>query len=207
MAGQAGNGRGGDLVAFLRDAVCSDGMSDTKHPVIARVSLADGRFLAGCCRIVPATTAAPVAATSIEGPTWRLTALRGLDPRVLRDADATGDGGLQGGSHQRFLRVQPVFRAVHAGSRPLGDRAVGRIADGVRGTSDEDRERRACRAGRNVSLRPGRPPPDAALRHRADPDISGGTCPHARGGDLEDHRLQQWPAGRRQSVVGHHAFR
>jgi heat shock protein HslJ len=76
---------GGDLVAFLRDAVCSDGMSDTKHPVIARVSLADGRFLAGCCRIVPTPKAAPGAATSIEGPTWRLTELRGLDPRVLRN--------------------------------------------------------------------------------------------------------------------------
>ena len=83
--GRAATG-GGDLVAFLRDAVCSDGMSDTKHPVIARVSLADGRLLAGCCRMVPATTAAPVAATSIEGPIWRLTDLRGLDPRVLRDA-------------------------------------------------------------------------------------------------------------------------
>lgn len=42
---------GRDLVVFLRDAPCSDGMSDDKHPVIARVSLPDGRFLAGCCRI------------------------------------------------------------------------------------------------------------------------------------------------------------
>jgi hypothetical protein len=25
-------------VAFLRDAECSDGMSDVKHPVVARVS-------------------------------------------------------------------------------------------------------------------------------------------------------------------------
>ena len=77
---------GGDLVAFLRDSACSDGMSDTKHPLIARISLADGRFLAGCCRIVAAPTAAPLAATSIEGPIWRLTDLRGLDPTVLREA-------------------------------------------------------------------------------------------------------------------------
>jgi heat shock protein HslJ len=77
---------GGDLVAFLREATCSDGMSDTRHPVIARVSLADGRFLAGCCRMVAALAAVPQAATSIEGPTWRLTELRGLDPGVLRGA-------------------------------------------------------------------------------------------------------------------------
>ena len=83
--GKPATGGSGDLVAFLRDAACSDGMSDTKHPVIARVSLADGRFLAGCCRMVPATTAAPEAATSIEGPIWRLTDLRGLDPIVLRN--------------------------------------------------------------------------------------------------------------------------
>jgi heat shock protein HslJ len=84
--GKPATGGGGDLVAFLRDSVCSDGMSDKKHPVTARVSLADGRFLAGCCRMVPAPAAAPEAATSIEGPIWRLSDLRGLDPIVLRDA-------------------------------------------------------------------------------------------------------------------------
>ncbi len=50
-----------DLVVFLREVACSDGMSDVKHPVEARVSLPDGRFLAGCCRITSAPTAAPVA--------------------------------------------------------------------------------------------------------------------------------------------------
>ena len=131
--GRAATG-GGDLVAFLRDAVCSDGMSDTKHPVIARVSLADGRLLAGCCRMVPATTAAPVAATWIEGPIWRLTDLRGLEPRVLRDAVRPVTATFKARPHQRFFRVQPVFRAVHPGSRPCGDRAAGGIADGLRGT-------------------------------------------------------------------------
>lgn len=43
---------GRDLVVLLRDAACSDGMSDAKHPVTARVSLPDLRFLAGCCRIL-----------------------------------------------------------------------------------------------------------------------------------------------------------
>ena len=49
---------GRDLVVFLRDGACSDGMSDTTHPVSARVSLPDGRFLAGCCRIPAARQAA-----------------------------------------------------------------------------------------------------------------------------------------------------
>ena len=84
--GKPTTGGRGELVAFLSDSVCSDGMSDKKHPVTARVSLADGGFLAGCCRIVPAATAGPETVTSIEGPNWRLTDLRGLDPAVLRDA-------------------------------------------------------------------------------------------------------------------------
>jgi len=63
-------GKGGELVAFVRESTCSDGMSDTKHPMVARVSLPDGRLLAGCCR---------VPASSLEGPTWRLTALGSRD--------------------------------------------------------------------------------------------------------------------------------
>ena len=78
--GKPAKGGRGDLVAFLGNAACSDGMSDAKHPVTARVSLPDGRFLAGCCRTVGAATAAPEAAMMLEGPTWRLTHLRGLDP-------------------------------------------------------------------------------------------------------------------------------
>jgi heat shock protein HslJ len=59
-------GKGGDVVAFVRESTCSDGMSDTKHPMVARVSLPDGRLLAGCCR---------VPGSSFEGPTWLLTAV------------------------------------------------------------------------------------------------------------------------------------
>lgn len=78
---------GGDLVVFLREATCSDGMSEVGHPVVARVSLPDGRFLAGCCRLAAATAAAapvaPAAPSPIEGPEWRLTGLRGLDAAAL----------------------------------------------------------------------------------------------------------------------------
>ena len=58
----AGAGKG-VVVAFLRESACSDTMSDTVHPVSARVSLPDGRLLAGCCRIP---------ASPLEGTTWLL---------------------------------------------------------------------------------------------------------------------------------------
>lgn len=65
---------GRDLVVFLRDAACSDNMSDVKHPVTARVSLPDGRFLAGCCRISTEPGASATNKT-LEGVSWRLGAL------------------------------------------------------------------------------------------------------------------------------------
>lgn len=107
--GKPTTGGGGDLVAFLSDSVCSDGMSDKKHPVTARVSLADGRFLAGCCRIVPASSEAPEAAASIEGPTWRLTDLRGLDPRVLRDMTRPVTAGFKAGRISGFSGCNQFF--------------------------------------------------------------------------------------------------
>jgi len=107
--GKPATGGGGEIVAFLRDSVCSDGMSDKKHPVTARVSLADGRFLAGCCRMVPALTDAPEAATSIEGTIWRLTDLRGLDPRVLRDATRPVTAGFKAGRISGFSGCNQFF--------------------------------------------------------------------------------------------------
>lgn len=74
----------GELVAFLRDAPCSDGMSDVRHPVTVRVSLPDGRVLAGCCRVLGAGSAGGAApAAALEGPTWRLTSLPGRDAAFL----------------------------------------------------------------------------------------------------------------------------
>ena len=105
--GKPATGGGGDLVAFLRDAACSDGMSDTKHPVIARVSLADGRFLAGCCRMVLRRRAG--GRESIEGPIWRLTDLRGLDPRVLRDATRPVTAGFKAGRISGFSGCNQFF--------------------------------------------------------------------------------------------------
>jgi heat shock protein HslJ len=79
--GSPASGAGRDLVAFLREAECSDGMSETAHPVVARVSLPDGRFLAGCCRIAAAS--APPRPTALEGRDWRLVSLRGQDEQAL----------------------------------------------------------------------------------------------------------------------------
>jgi heat shock protein HslJ len=89
--GKRQDGQGSDLVAFLRETECSDTMSNVTHPVVARVSLPDGRFLAGCCRLVasgaqapPATGAAPgMAPVALEGSLWRLTYLRGQDAQAL----------------------------------------------------------------------------------------------------------------------------
>lgn len=69
---------GGELVAFIREGACSDGMSDTLHPYSVNISLPDGRQYAGCCRL---SEAAAVAATpqqaALEKATWRLTDLPG----------------------------------------------------------------------------------------------------------------------------------
>ncbi len=67
------------LVAFLREGTCSDGMSETKHPLSARVSLPDGRFLAGCCRVPP---------SPLEGTTWQLSPAAGTSTEP-RDAKAS----------------------------------------------------------------------------------------------------------------------
>jgi heat shock protein HslJ len=74
----------GVVVAFLRESACSDTMSDTVHPLSARVSLPDGRFLAGCCRI-PAST--------LEGTTWQLTSPGGAgDSLTVRFVDGRASG-------------------------------------------------------------------------------------------------------------------
>jgi heat shock protein HslJ len=75
--GPSADGR--DLVVWVRDAECNDNMSDTRHPVTVRVSLPDGRFLAGCCRLA----GAGAAASSLEGSAWRLTQIAGTEPAGL----------------------------------------------------------------------------------------------------------------------------
>jgi heat shock protein HslJ len=70
-----------ELVLFMREAPCNDGMSDDMHPMIARASLPDGSFLTGCCRIPnrPAT-----GMSELEGASWRLVSLPGQLPATLQ---------------------------------------------------------------------------------------------------------------------------
>jgi len=81
--GRAGSNSGGDLVVFLREEACSDGMSDTTHPVSARASTPDGAFLAGCCRVPAQADAPEVPPTMFEGTTWRLVSLPGRAPATI----------------------------------------------------------------------------------------------------------------------------
>jgi heat shock protein HslJ len=76
-----GRGRSGDLVVVISEGACSDGMSDTAHPATARVSLPDGTFLKGCCR-VPERPASD-SGTPLVGTAWRLASLTGHDAAAL----------------------------------------------------------------------------------------------------------------------------
>lgn len=72
--------RGGqDTVLFLREGQCSDGMSDTLFPYFARVSLSDGSFWVGCCRL-PGQSGE---AGAIERSRWQLLSFTGGDGSVL----------------------------------------------------------------------------------------------------------------------------
>jgi heat shock protein HslJ len=75
---------GGELVAFLREGACSDGMSDTVHPYSVNVSLPGGRHYAGCCRVPDA----PAASATLENATWRLTELPGQTLPAAQDRTA-----------------------------------------------------------------------------------------------------------------------
>lgn len=87
-----GKAAGGDLVVFLREGACSDGMSDTTHPFSARVSTPDGAFLAGCCRIP-----GPQTQSALEASAWRLVGLPGHTASTLdkleRSVNARFDAG------------------------------------------------------------------------------------------------------------------
>jgi len=77
---------GRDLVVWLQDSACTDNMSGTQHPVTARVSTPDGRFLSGCCRVA-AKTAGGNMSIPIEGSAWRLQELPGASSAGLARLD------------------------------------------------------------------------------------------------------------------------
>jgi heat shock protein HslJ len=98
--GRPAAGDGGDLVVFLREETCSDGMSDVQHPFVVRASLASVSF-AGCCRLV-SPEAGGAAVSPIEGTTWRLTQLAGLDGALLAGVEGGVTLRLDGGQLAGF---------------------------------------------------------------------------------------------------------
>lgn len=145
--GRPTSGRTGELVAFLTDATCSDGMSEVQHPVTARVSLPNGRLLVGCCR-VPAATGTPPPAMTIEGPTWRLTAIGTSKP------DTAGRAG------------RPVTARFEAG-RVDGFSGCNQFFGGY--TIDNDRISFAPLAGTMMAC----PPPAMALEKTVQGTLAG----------------------------------
>jgi len=105
--GKPASGKGGEVVAFLRESACSDGMSDTTHPLTARVSLPDARLLAGCCRI-PSTASAP-APLALEGPTWQLAVPAAQRPGVADNEKRTPTARFEGGRVSGFSGCNQFF--------------------------------------------------------------------------------------------------
>jgi heat shock protein HslJ/uncharacterized membrane protein len=162
------------LVAFLRESTCSDTMSDTAHPVSARVSLPDGRLLAGCCRIP---------ASPLEGTTWRLDAPGGpagdakdarATPPTVRFADgrASGFSGCNrfNGAFKRdgdTLTVGPLAGTMMACPEPR--MAIEKaFLDGLSGTH------RVAIAGDRLTLTPASGQP-LAFQAEPEPTLEGVT--------------------------------
>jgi uncharacterized membrane protein len=88
--GRPAGGKSGDLVAFVAEATCVDGASDARRPFTARVSLADGRLLTGCCRPATLIAGPPGGATETAAPA--AAALGTVPaPKAPATADAPAD--------------------------------------------------------------------------------------------------------------------
>ena len=158
---------GRDLVVFLSDKSCSDQMSDVVHPVTARVSFPDGRFFAGCCRVVGGGGGGGAAA--LQANTWRLQSLPGKDGKDLGRRAAAADDAVRSGPRVRLLGLQPARGLLHRRGRRRDLLAAGGDHDGVPRAGDGARERvpRGAR-GTAALLGRGRPAhPEARLRRAA----------------------------------------
>jgi heat shock protein HslJ len=82
--GQAVRPGGGELVAFLREGPCSDGMSETLHPYSINLSLPGGRHYTGCCRLAEVA----VDRAAFESVNWRLVELPGQQPAPVQTSQA-----------------------------------------------------------------------------------------------------------------------
>lgn len=109
---------GGDLVAFLREGRCSDGMSDRVYPYSVNISLPGGHHLAGCCRL----TDAPAVLAGLENGTWRLTQLSGQPLSADRGAPMVT---FEAGRVHGFSGCNRFMGAYSLEGDRLGTRALG----------------------------------------------------------------------------------
>ena len=173
------------VVAFLRESACSDTMSDTAHPLSARVSLPDGRLLAGCCRI-------PASASRGDHLAAHLARWRGGEakdpaaPPTVRFADGRASG---------FSGCNRFTGGFKRDGDTLTVGPLARHDDGLPRAADGGREGLPGRPVRHASRRHLRRPPDPDPRLRIAARLPGRARAHARGGHLEGHRVQQRPAG------------
>jgi heat shock protein HslJ len=139
-------GSDGEVVAFVAETVCSDGMSDARHPATVRLSLPDGRFFAGCCRIAPVESAG----RGIEGRRWRLAAVQDIEAD-LRAARAPATARFSDGRTEGFGGCKHCTGAYTFD----GDRLTSRLArcddDGLAAGDDGARDSGDARARGNVA--------------------------------------------------------
>ncbi len=154
--GKPTTGQSGDLVVFLNHTACSDNMSDKTHPVSVRVSLADHRALAGCCRIVAdAWPQRRACYHRLHRRTdlGRLTALRGFDAKALHAAEGPVMARFQEGRVSGFSGCNRFF----GGYTIDGDRIViGQLAGSMMMCAEPVDGVGTCvyrRARRNIPLR------------------------------------------------------
>ncbi len=190
-----GNAQGtsGDLVLLLRDAPCSDGMSDATHPVIARASLPDGLFLAGCCRV----PGAQVEAAPLEG-SWRLVSLPGQASTTLAALTRPVSLRFEAGRVTGFTGCNTV-----TGTYTLKGNAItfGRLASTMMACPEpaSSVERTLTEALRGTL-------PHTVTANRLSLTAASGAvdferaaAPRARGAELDGHRLQQRAPGGRDA--------
>ena len=124
---------GRDLVVWLQDSTCTDNMSGNKLPVTARVSMPDGRFLSGCCRVPSAVGRRP----SVRAAGRRRMAAEGNAGPAIRRARPAGPPGddcdSSPGDCRDFAGCNNFSGSYTAGRRPSEDRARGQHADGLPG--------------------------------------------------------------------------
>lgn len=131
--GKPVTGKGGEAVALLREAGCRDGMSDTRHPMSARVSLPDGQLLAGCCRVPSTAKVSTDKPLTLEGPTWQLDAPGGSFAGIATDVAKPVTVRFEAG---RLIGFSGCNRLMGGYSLSTGKVKVGMLAGSMKACSE-----------------------------------------------------------------------